>query len=140
MKMPDLSVWLAAVWSNHADHEKARDWFDHQEEPLGFCRITQMGLLRLLSNPAVMRGDALTRREAWQVYGQLEDDPRIQLLAEPQGLDAMWMQMTKRPDRSHKLWTDDYLAAFAFLAHATLVTFDQALSTRHPAVSTERLG
>ena len=48
--------------------------------------------------------------------------------------------MSKHLDRSHKLWTDDYLAAFAFLAHATLVTFDQALSTRHPAVSTELLG
>lgn len=139
MKLPDLNVWLAAVWRNHADHEKALDWFDRQEQPLGFCRITQMGLLRLLSNPAVMREDALTRSETWEVYRQLDEDPRIRFLAEPQSLDPMWIQMTKHPDRAHKLWTDDYLAAFAFLAHATLVTFDQALCVRHPAVSIELL-
>jgi uncharacterized protein len=139
MKLPDLNVWLAAVWCNHADHESAARWFDQQGESLAFCRVTQMGLLRLLSNPAVMRGDALTRWEAWDVYQKLQLDPRIRFAEEPGDLNAMWMQMTKQPDRSHKLWTDDYLAAFAFLTNARLVTFDQALSSRHPAVAVELL-
>lgn len=140
MKLPDLNVWLAAVWANHADHEVARDWFDRQEEALCFCRITQMGLLRLITNPAVMRQDALTRYEAWETYRRLMGDPRLQWMAEPQGLEAMWMNASKQADRSHKLWTDDYLAAFAFLANATLTTFDKGISRRHPATSLELLG
>lgn len=139
MKIPDLNVWLAAAWGSHSAHAKAAAWLDLQEDTLAFCRITQMGLLRLLSNPAVMREEALTRTEAWDVYQQFNRDPRVQFLSEPDGLDPMWLQMTKQPDRAHKLWTDDYLTAVAFLADATLVTFDRALAARHPAVSTELL-
>ena len=139
MKLPDLNVWLAAAWCNHADHEVARDWFQEQHGPLGFCRVTQMGFLRLISNPAVLREDALTRREAWEVYQKLLTDPRIEWLPEPQGIETMWIQISKKPDRAHKLWTDDYLAAFAFLTGATLTTFDRAMSRRHPALTVELL-
>jgi uncharacterized protein len=139
MKLPDLNVWLAAAWAGHSDHDVAKDWFDRQTEALGFCRVTQMGLLRLISNPAIMGKDALDRRESWDVYQRLRMDPRVEWLSEPSGLDAMWMQHSRRPDRAHKLWTDDYLAAFAFLMEAHLVTFDQALALRHPASLVEAL-
>lgn len=42
--------------------------------------------------------------------------------------------MSKRDDHSHKLWTDDYLAAFAQAAHADLVTFDRGMHGRYPSV------
>jgi hypothetical protein len=34
-------------------------------------------------------------------------------LDEPDELDAVWRAISARDDKSHKLWTYDYLAAFA---------------------------
>jgi toxin-antitoxin system PIN domain toxin len=134
MKLPDVNVWLAAVWSRHSRHPAAKNWVDAEEGDLAFCRVTQMGLLRLLTNPAVTSNDALSRRGAWEVFEKLLADPRIRLLAEPQGLDPLWTAFSKRDEKSHLLWTDDYLAAFAQAGDIEFVTFDRALQKRYPSV------
>jgi len=134
MKIPDINVWLAAAWARHSKHRRAKEWFDTEQEDLVFCRVSQMSFLRLLTNPAITREDVLTRRRAWDVFDTLIDDPRVRLVSEPQGLDPLWRAFSKREDRSHLLWTDDYLAAFAQAADAEFVTFDQALSKRYSSV------
>ena len=134
MKLPDVNVWLAGVWARHAQHQIARQWFDEQPDELAFCRITQMGLLRLITNPAVAGSEAQSRRRAWELFRNLMGDPRTQFLHEPQGLEALWVTFSQRDDASHKLWTDDYLAAFALAANAELVTFDRSLTKRYPSV------
>lgn len=93
-----------------------------------------MAFLRLLTNPAITREDVLSRRQAWEVFHSLVRDPRIRLIAEPQGLEALWIAFSKREDKSHILWTDDHPAAFAQAAEAELVTFDRALSKRYGSV------
>jgi hypothetical protein len=40
---------------------------------------------------------------------------------------------------SHKLWTDDYLAAFAQAGDATLATLDRKMPARYPSVQVELL-
>ena len=50
-----------------------------------------------------------------------------------------WRTISARDDRSHKLWTDDYLAAFAQVTDATLVTLDRKMSTRYPSVRVQLL-
>ena len=45
-------------------------------EPVFFCRVTQMSLLRLLTNPKVMVEDLLTLAEAIRVYRELSGDER----------------------------------------------------------------
>ena len=42
-------------------------------------------------------------------------------------------------DKSHKLWTDDYLAAFAQASDATLATLDTKFPARYPSVRVESL-
>jgi hypothetical protein len=42
-------------------------------------------------------------------------------------------------DKSHKLWTDDYLAAFAQATDLTLATLDRKLPGRYPSVRVESL-
>jgi predicted nucleic acid-binding protein len=101
---------------------------------LGFCRVTQMSFLRLLTNPAITREDALPRRQAWDVYAKLIADPRIQLIREPDNVEALWMTFSKRDDKSHLLWTDDYVAAFVQAVEAELVTLDRGFKKRYPAV------
>ncbi|MBI4473743.1 MAG: PIN domain-containing protein [Acidobacteria bacterium] len=134
MKIPDVNVWLAAAWARHSKHSAAKSWIDAEPGDLAFCRITQMSLLRLLTNPAITKDDALPRRQAWDVYEKFIADPRIRLIAEPQGLETLWAAFSKRDDKSHLLWTDDYMAAFAQASDAEFVTFDRALSKRYASV------
>jgi len=137
MILLDVGVWLAAIWGRHVHHEAAEAWFSDQGTPLVFCRVTQMSLLRLLSNPAIMRDDALTRAECWAIMDRLLADDRVRLVGEPDHLDLAWRSLSARDDRSHKLWTDDYLAAFAMAAGCAVATLDKAFAARHPAVSVE---
>jgi hypothetical protein len=135
----DVGVWLAAVWGRHAHHAVTADWFGKQEEDFLFCRVTQMGLLRLLSNPAIMGEDAVDRSAAWRVFDELWADERVLWADEPAELDAVWRAISARDDKSHKLWTDDYLAAFAQTYGATIATLDGKLAARYPSVRVETL-
>jgi hypothetical protein len=76
----------------------------------------------------------MTRREAWDLLLELQQDPRVRVIQEPQGLAPLWLAFSKRDDRSHQLWTDDYLAAFAQAAQANLLTFDRSMHGRYPSV------
>jgi len=132
----DVGVWLAAVWGRHAHHPVAANWFNGQADDLIFCRVTQMGLLRLLSNPAIMGEDAVDRSEAWRVFDQLWADERVLWADEPTELDAVWRAISAGVD---KLCTYDYLAAFAQTSGAQLATLDRKLVTRYPSVRVESL-
>ena len=50
-----------------------------------------------------------------------------------------WRAISARDDKSHKLWTDDYLAAFAQASDATLTTLDRKMPARYPSVQVELL-
>jgi uncharacterized protein len=139
MILVDVGVWLAAVWGRHAHYPAASEWFNRQADDLVFCRVTQMGLLRLLSNPAIMGGDSVDRSQAWRLFDQLWSDERVLWAHEPDELDAVWRAISARDDQSHKLWTDDYLAAFAQAADLTLATLDRKLPARYPSVRVESL-
>ena len=139
MILVDVGVWLAAVWGRHAHFPVASGWFNRQAGDLVFCRVTQMGLLRLLSNPAIMGGDAVDRSHAWRLFDELRSDERVLWADEPDELDAVWRAISARDDKSHKLWTDDYLAAFAQAGDLTLATLDRRLPSRYPSVRVESL-
>jgi len=139
VKLVDVGVWLAAVWGRHVHHPVAADWFSRETDDIAFCRVTQMGLLRLLSNPAIMRDDAIDRSQAWRTYNQLWADERVLWVDEPAELDAVWRAISARDDKSHRLWTDDYLAAFAQAGEATLITLDRKLPPRYPSAQIDVL-
>jgi toxin-antitoxin system PIN domain toxin len=134
MKLLDVNVWLAAVWARHVHHRVAKQFVDAADDELVFCRVTEMALLRLVTNPAVTGKDVRTRRQAWDLVLALQADPRVRFLGEPRGLTPLWLALSKRDDRSHLLWTDDYLAAFAQAAGLGLVTLDRGLHARYPSV------
>ena len=98
-----------------------------------------MSLLRLITNPAIMGEDAVTRSEAWRLIDQIWADDRVLWAEEPDQLEAVFRAISARDDNSHKLWTDDYLAAFAQASGASLVTLDTKLSGRYPSVQVEQL-
>lgn len=139
MILLDVGVWLAAVWGRHIHHPVAAQWLDEQADDLILCRVTQMSLLRLLSNPAIMGNDALTRSAAWRIVDELWADERVLWADQPAELEAVWRAFSARDDKSHKLWTDDYLAAFAQTSDASLATLDTRLRERYPSIRVEPL-
>ena len=139
MILVDVGVWLAALWGRHVHNPVASEWVNGQADDLVFCRVTQMGLLRLLSNPAIMGGDTVDRSQAWRLFDQLWSDERVLWAEEPDGLDAVWRAISARDDKSHKLWPDDYLAAFAQASDLALATLDRKLPGRYPSVRVESL-
>jgi len=123
--LPDVNVWIALAVGGHVHHAAAKAWFEaFEDDAIAFCRITQMGFLRLLTNPHVMGDDALTADRSWEVFDALARDTRVRFAPEPPDLEARFRQLTRRRRLGANFWADAYLAAFVSAAGSTLVTFD----------------
>lgn len=127
---PDVNVWLALSVQEHAQHETAMRWLRRVriEERLLFSRYTQLGLLRLLMNPALL-DPPLAMLEAWQVFDRWLEDPRTVFTAEPRSMDTAFRQASAPfADQAAARWLGNcYVLAFARETDSILVTFDQAL-------------
>lgn len=126
---PDVNVWIALTSDRHFHHPVAVRWFQNlgEDARIAFCRITQLSFLRLLTTQAVMGSDVVTQSEAWHIYDQWIDDPRVVFLDEPVGLEQAFRSHSRRRIPAPKEWADAYLLAFAAVSGLRLVTFDQAL-------------
>jgi len=127
-----VNVWLALVHEIHPHHLAATEWSKSLDSDAVayFCRFTQLGLLRLLTNENAMRGDVLTQLQAWEAFDLLVADPRNRMIGEPAGIDTAFRQQTGSQRAATKQWADGYLAAFAETAGIQLVTFDRALAAK----------
>ena len=124
--LPDINVWIALSSDRHLHHSSAKEWFQSLERgSAAFCRITQMGFLRLLSNPKVMAEDTVSQRGAWKIYERLSRDHRVFFSPEQPELEKVWKQYSLSVLSGINLWTDAYLAAFAKVRSWNLVTFDK---------------
>lgn len=127
--LADINFWVALVLDSHAGHGRAEAFFDTlSRDQLWFCRFTQIGFLRMLTNRSVMGPQTLTQQKAWQLYDRLCGDERIQYLAEPLALDSRFRRMTQGRLPAHKAWSDAYLAAVAHQAGLAIATFDRDFS------------
>lgn len=134
--LPDVNVWLALTSRRHAHAAVCGRWLNSIESgEVVFCRVTQMGLLRLLTNETVMGTDVLSSRQAWQAYRRILADERVQFAPEPFTVEQEWVKLTDQDQRMPKLWTDAYLSAFARAGGLRLVTLDRGvLSMDHSAL------
>jgi len=132
---PDVNVWIALVYRGHQHHQPAVDWFDTlNDESAAFCRFTQLGLLRLLTQPGVMKEDVKSQKEAWVIYDVLRQDDRVLFMQETASddLDFILRKLTSGSHSSANQWPDAYLAAFAAAENLTLVTLDRSLHKTAP--------
>jgi toxin-antitoxin system PIN domain toxin len=124
--LPDVNVLLALVAAGHTHHAVAREWFVAREaDSVGVCGVTQMGLLRLLTNPKVLPSGAHSIRRAWDVSNELLADKRVFFEYEPPELETAWTGMMNHPTTGPSSWTDAYIAAFAKRCDYEMVTFDR---------------
>jgi uncharacterized protein len=123
----DANVWVAITRASHEHHEIASGWFERlpAEDSVAFCRATQQSFLRLLTNTFVTRQSPLSNEEAIRGYHILRRDERVFWLEEPAGLETKWLSFADVSTASPNRWMDAYLAAFAVLAGARLITFDR---------------
>jgi toxin-antitoxin system PIN domain toxin len=129
---PDVNVWLALSSPDHQHFHAAWKWYRAlpNDVVLSFCRITQLGLLRLLTTRSVMGKGALTQAQAWRAYDRWREAGGAEFADEPFDLEPNFRARSSAQQASPKEWADSYLAAFANSAQLTLVTFDQALAAK----------
>ena len=127
---PDVNVWLALSSPDHQHFSTAWNWYTKLpvHAALIFCRITQLGLLRLLTTQSVMGRGTLTQAKAWEAYDRWFESAGVEFAEEPLELEAVFRSFTGAEQASPKEWADAYLAAFSSVAEAPLVTFDRALA------------
>lgn len=124
--LPDVNVWLALAFEKHEHHAAATEWFEETApDSCSFCRLTQLGFLRLATNPKAFREATATLVQAWRMYDAFVADPRVICADEPDELEVFWREYTRRRAFSPKVWNDAYLAAFARAAGFEVVSFDQ---------------
>jgi hypothetical protein len=128
--LPDLNVWLALTDPDHQHHEKARRYWEAEAAPqVAFCRVTMLGLLRLLTHPKVMHGSPFTPEEAWLAYRSFLALPEVAFLSENPLLERQFVAWTDTATFAHQRWTDAWLAAQAFTTGSRLVSFDSDFLT-----------
>jgi uncharacterized protein len=132
---PDINVWIALAYRGHQHHTSANSWFATlDDETAYFCRLTQLGFLRLLTLSQVMHEDIQSQKQAWLTYDKLMESDNVAFLTEPDNaqLEFRLRQLSSNTLTSAKQWPDAYIAAFAKTSGLTLVTFDRALSQNAP--------
>jgi len=125
---PDVNVWFALAVADHPHHRPALAWWNQESSLAGFSRLTQLGLLRLLTTASAMGGQPLTNEEAWRVYDGFLSDNRVRLFPELPPIEDLFRSSSSGGHNSPKVWVDAYLAAYAAASNATVVTFDRAFA------------
>jgi len=123
----DVNVLLPLVVPAHPSHQAAHAWLVQQPEAsVGWCVLTQLGVLRLLSNARVATTGALSPDAALAVWEQLVSlAPFCELEHVPRSLAESLRRLAAGRQPSINLWTDAWLAALAQSHACEMVTFDR---------------
>lgn len=122
----DLNVLVALAWPAHEHHTPAQDWFlSRKRSKWATCPITQLGFVRLLSNP-VFSPDALSVREALELLAKNVSQPSHEFWP-----DSISVPRALRPlvgdGAGYRQVTDAYLLALVVRRKGRLATFDRGL-------------
>src|SRR4029077_7859615 len=112
---PDLNVWIALTYTTHVHHSAAKRWFVSLPEDahLCFCRLTQIGFLRLVTTPAIMGDEVLSQAEAWTYYDSWQQDGGALYLEESSMVESTFRALARSASATPKDWADSYIGAFA---------------------------
>lgn len=127
--LADVNIWLAIMLQQHPHHQLVLDWWKEDvlanRRKVAFCRITQLALLRLLTNKTVMGKQRRNYQDAYAHYSHLLAADSVIFVREPEGIEAHLKKHCRMAGSSSNFWTDSYLAAFAATAGFEFVTLDR---------------
>ena len=123
----DVNVLLAIAWPNHQFHVAAVKALSSKNH-WATCALTQLGFIRLSSNPAAV-ATAKSPQEAAGLLARMVADP-LHTYLEPLPAPASeeWRDMFAGL-LGHQQVTDAYLVRLAAFNDAALVTFDRRLKS-----------
>ena len=133
----DTNMLIALLWPSHVQHDLAAKWFGrHRAKGWATCPLTEVGFVRIVSNPAFSR-DAVTPREAASL-----------LAANTSASDhELWPDELAFAEASafagarlvgHQQVTDAYLLGLALHRGGVLATLDQRITALVEPKSAER--
>jgi len=119
----DVNILLALLWPPHESHLVAQAWFAKSgQHAWATNALTQLGVLRLLTNPAVTQ-TAVTAITAWDLLRENTTHPGHEFwpldLETPSGIEVMAGRV-----HGHQQWTDALLLWQAKEKGGVFVTFD----------------
>lgn len=124
----DINILTALLWPAHEHHNVAHAWFvDRAEAPWATCSLTQLGFVRIVSNPAFSR-DALSSVEAVALLAENLAHPSHEFWTDGLQVPGAVKGMEARL-QGYKQLTDAYLLAVAHRRKGVLATFDRGLRT-----------
>ena len=128
--LADANVVFPLLLSRHPHRKAALAWLNSaQSGEVGVCRMVQLAGLRLSCNRTVMGPDVQRPVEAYRALRMLLMDERFAFTPEPENLDINLRTMIEGREPTPSLWSDAYLAAFAFSEDLTVVTFDRGMKS-----------
>ena len=122
----DINILTALLWPTHEHHEVAHRWFRQRSDaPWATCPLTQLGFVRIVSNPAFSR-DALSPTEAVALLGENLGHPAHEFWTEslqlPQAVKGIEARL-----QGYRQLTDAYLLALARGRKGVLATCDRGI-------------
>jgi len=121
----DVNVLLAIAWPNHQFHSGAIAALSSQKR-WATCALTQLGFIRLSSNPAAIATAKRPQEAAGLLERLVADSFHVYLDSLPAPISEDWRD-TFANLLGHQQVTDAYLLKLAAFNNATLVTFDHRL-------------
>ncbi len=127
-QLADVNVLLALLWPRHAHHAAAQSWFATQgHRSWATNNITQLGAVRLLTNPAVTR-DAVSASTALETLAEAMRHPNHRFWPLDRPATSMLSFAAARLV-GYRQWTDLLLLRQAVERKGKLVTFDEGFLT-----------
>ena len=122
----DVNVLLAVAWPNHQFHAAAVRRLEQSPARWATCALTELGFVRLSSNPAVVGVPKSPAQAAALLAGLVKDSRHLYLESLPSPATKPFLQAFDRILGSKQV-TDAYLLSLAEQKDAKLVTFDSRL-------------
>jgi hypothetical protein len=122
----DVNVLTALLWPPHEHHDAAHRWFQTRAGARwATTPLTQLGFVRLVSNPAFSR-DALSPKHAISLLSENLAHPAHEFWAASLPVPSAVRGMEPGL-QGHQQFTDAYLLALASRRKGVLATFDRGL-------------
>ncbi len=129
----DVNALLALGWREHQAHAAVLERL-HERQRWASCNITQLGFIRVSSNPGVFH-QPTEPAEAARFLATLTQDPLHLFIDQtPAPTVLNWPSKT-----GYKQTTDVYLIELAEISKATLLTLDLRLNRAFPNNAIEAL-
>ena len=122
----DVNILVAFLWPLHEHHDAAHRWFHGRGAGhWATTPLTQLGFVRIVSNPAFSR-DALSPRDAVALLSDNLSHAAHDFWPANLGVPAA-MHGMETGLRGHQQFTDAYLLALASRHKGVLATFDRGV-------------